>query len=77
MPSDDEILASMNKEDLDVDVVSEEENEQEDSNEEVERVPWNLTQMRTALNEIEFVFSANQPTSFKKPGRLTLIHFDR
>ncbi|KNF00910.1 hypothetical protein PSTG_05802 [Puccinia striiformis f. sp. tritici PST-78] len=53
IPTEEEILSSMDREDLDA---TEEAKEQEEdqSEDEQERIPWNLNTMRTALNEIKF-----------------------
>ncbi|KAH9441406.1 hypothetical protein Pst134EB_030072 [Puccinia striiformis f. sp. tritici] len=73
MPTEDDILASMNQEDLDItDEADKEENDTEDpeSDGEPERVAWNLTKMKTTLNEIEFgLFSqpVNQSSSSWMP----------
>ncbi|POW17710.1 hypothetical protein PSTT_00318 [Puccinia striiformis] len=71
IPTEEEILSSMDREDLDA---TEEAKEQEEdqSEDEQERIPWNLKNMRTALNEIKFGL-LSQPANKSSSGWLPHI----
>ncbi|KAI7967357.1 hypothetical protein MJO29_000634 [Puccinia striiformis f. sp. tritici] len=71
IPTEEEILSSMDREDPDA---TEEAKEQEEdqSEDEQERIPWNLKTMRTALNEIKFGL-LSQPANESSSGWLPHI----
>ncbi|KAH9453174.1 hypothetical protein Pst134EA_033100 [Puccinia striiformis f. sp. tritici] len=75
MPTEEDILASMHQEDAHSSKEDEEEQglEEDILDDEPERIPWNLTKMKTALNEIEFGL-LSQPANEFSSSWLPSIH---
>ncbi|POW10326.1 hypothetical protein PSTT_06119 [Puccinia striiformis] len=75
MPTEEDILASMHQEDAHSSKEDEEEQGPEEDilDDEPERIPWNLTKMKTALNEIEFGL-LSQPANEFSSSWLPSIH---
>ncbi|KAI9610025.1 hypothetical protein H4Q26_007019 [Puccinia striiformis f. sp. tritici PST-130] len=73
MPTEEEILSSIHQEDINAtEEVIEQEEEEEQSEDKQERIPWNLTIMTTALNEIKFGL-LSQPANESSSGWLAHV----
>ncbi|POV99988.1 hypothetical protein PSTT_13427 [Puccinia striiformis] len=72
MPTKEEILSSIHQEDINATEEVIEQEEEEQSEDKQERIPWNLTTMRTALNEIKFGL-LSQPANESSSGWLAHV----
>ncbi|KAA1118791.1 hypothetical protein PGT21_006087 [Puccinia graminis f. sp. tritici] len=64
IPSDKEILRAIRQENQEIVQEELEEEQDQDIDDQPERVPWSLTQMKTALNEIQFGLLSQPESKF-------------